>query len=188
MFLHSISSLTNFIQTYASLYPKQAGRRSWWRRGGLALLYIISYLMLSVEGSLGLRSGCHKIFFLLRARNWSQNLTSGICFPRWILPPSWNAFLPGKHPLFFENHTFSKKKLNKISKKFVILVKLTARFIFDLGLLRAALERSKVLWQPELKTKVVQHVPRIIFNVFKVFRFSSFQSSQVPSAWLSRHF
>ena len=30
----------------------------------------------------------------------------------------------------------------------------------------------------DMKTKVVQHVPRIIFNVFKVFEFSSFQ---VPS-------
>ena len=50
-----LSSLTNFIQTYASLYPKQVGRKSRWWRGGLALLYIISYLMLSVEGSLGLR-------------------------------------------------------------------------------------------------------------------------------------
>ena len=27
----------------------------------------------------------------------------------------------------------------------------------------------------DMKTKVVQHVPKIIFNVFKVFRFSSFQ-------------
>ena len=27
----------------------------------------------------------------------------------------------------------------------------------------------------DMKTKVVQHVPRIIFNVFKVFKFSSFQ-------------
>ena len=51
-----LSSLTNFIQTYASLYPKQVGRKSrWWRGGRLAPLYIISYLMLSVEGSLGLR-------------------------------------------------------------------------------------------------------------------------------------
>jgi len=27
----------------------------------------------------------------------------------------------------------------------------------------------------DMKTKVVQHVPRIIFNVFKVFKFSGFQ-------------
>ena len=27
----------------------------------------------------------------------------------------------------------------------------------------------------DMKTKVVQHVPRIIFHVFKVFKFSSFQ-------------
>ena len=27
----------------------------------------------------------------------------------------------------------------------------------------------------DMKTKIVQHVPRIIFNVFKVFKFSSFQ-------------
>ena len=41
---------------YASLYPKQVGRKSrWWRGGRLAPLYIISYLMLSVEGSLELR-------------------------------------------------------------------------------------------------------------------------------------
>ena len=40
----------------------------------------------------------------------------------------------------------------------------------------------------DVKTKVV-HVPRIIFNVFKVFRFSSFQSILVPSASLTfRHF
>ena len=31
----------------------------------------------------------------------------------------------------------------------------------------------------DMKTKVVQHVPRILFNVFKVFKLSSFQ---VPSA------
>ena len=30
-----LSSLTNFIQTYASLYPKQVGRKSRWWRGGL---------------------------------------------------------------------------------------------------------------------------------------------------------
>ena len=29
-----------------------------------------------------------------------------------------------------------------------------------------------------MKTKVVQHVPRIIFNVFKVFEFSKFSGSQ----------
>ena len=29
-----------------------------------------------------------------------------------------------------------------------------------------------------MKTKVVQHVPRIIFNVFKVFKFSKFSGSQ----------
>ena len=40
----------------------------------------------------------------------------------------------------------------------------------------------------DVKTKVV-HVPRIIFNVFKVFRFSSFESFLVPSACLTfRHF
>ena len=49
--------------------------------------------------------------------------------------------------IFWKSHIF-QKNLNKITKKFTILVKLTARFIFDLGLLRAALERSKVLWQP----------------------------------------
>ena len=47
------------------------------------------------------------------------------------------------------------------------------------------------------QTKVVQHVPRIIFNVSKVFKFScfhvfmfsSFQSLQVPSTCLTfRHF
>ena len=27
----------------------------------------------------------------------------------------------------------------------------------------------------DMKTKVVQHVPRIIFHVFKIFKFSSFQ-------------
>ena len=27
----------------------------------------------------------------------------------------------------------------------------------------------------DMKTKVVQHVPRIIFKVFKVFKFASFQ-------------
>ena len=27
----------------------------------------------------------------------------------------------------------------------------------------------------DMKTKVVQHVPRILFNVFKVFKLSSFQ-------------
>ena len=31
-----LSSLTNFIQTYASLYPKQVGRISRYRGGGLA--------------------------------------------------------------------------------------------------------------------------------------------------------
>ena len=31
----------------------------------------------------------------------------------------------------------------------------------------------------DMKTKVVQHVPRIIFNVFKVFEFSGFQVFQV---------
>ena len=46
--------------------------------------------------------------------------------------------------IFWKSHIF-QKNLNKITKKFTILVKLTARFIFDLGLLRAALERSKVL-------------------------------------------
>ena len=30
----------------------------------------------------------------------------------------------------------------------------------------------------DMKTKVVQHVPRIIFNVFKVFKFSGFQVFQ----------
>ena len=28
-------------------------------------------------------------------------------------------------------------------------------------------------WSIDMKTKVVQHVPRIIFNVFKVFRFQA---------------
>ena len=37
-----------------------------------------------------------------------------------------------------------------------------------------------------LKTKVVQHVPRIIFNVFKVFKFSGFQVFRFPApVWLS---
>ena len=47
----------------------------------------------------------------------------------------------------------------------------------------------------DMKTKVVQHVPRIIFNVFKVFEFSSFQVFKffktflVPSFCLTfRHF
>ena len=47
----------------------------------------------------------------------------------------------------------------------------------------------------DMKTKVVQHVPRIIFNVssFQVFRFSgfqvfSFQNFQVPSACLTFRF
>ena len=46
-----------------------------------------------------------------------------------------------------------------------------------------------------MKTKVVQHVPRIIFNVFKVFKISSFQVFKffktflVPSFCLTfRHF
>ena len=33
----------------------------------------------------------------------------------------------------------------------------------------------------DMKTKVVQHVPRIIFNVFKVFKFSKFSGSQCLS-------
>ena len=41
----------------------------------------------------------------------------------------------------------------------------------------------------DMKTKVVQHVPRILFNVFKVFKLSSFQVFKVfrfpAPVWLS---
>ena len=40
----------------------------------------------------------------------------------------------------------------------------------------------------DMKTKVVQHVPKIIFNVFKLFEFSSFQLFRFSSFQVSKFF
>ncbi len=45
----------------------------------------------------------------------------------------------------------------------------------------AIFSNKQQLLSIDIKTKVVQHVPRIIFNVFKVFEFSSFQVFRLSS-------